>query len=60
MPAYELVALATAETTVPVVVHQVVIFEGRHYFVIQGRVGIGEKDRYLDQFREIARSLSLK
>ncbi len=60
MPAYELVALATAETTVPVVVHQVVIFDGLHYFVIQGRVGIDEKDRYLNQFREIARSLSLK
>ena len=60
MPAYELVAFATAESTVPVVLHQVVIFDGHHYFVIQGRVGTDEKDRYLDQFREIARSLSLK
>lgn len=60
MPAHELVALATAEQSVPVVVHQVVVFDGRHYFVVQGRVGVGEQDRYLGQFRDIARSLSVK
>lgn len=60
MPAHELIALATAENSVAVVVHQVIAFDGNHYFVTHGRVGVDQQKRYLDQFREIARSLSYK
>jgi len=60
MPAHELVASATAEPSVPVVVYQMVAFDGHHYFLIQGRVGVDMRDRYLDQFREVARSLSTR
>jgi hypothetical protein len=59
MPAHELVASAIAEDSVPIVVYQALAFDGHHYYLIQGRVGAGEKDRYLEQFRQIARSLSV-
>jgi len=60
MPGYELVASATAEGSTPVVVYQALAYDGQQYFLIQGRVGVGEKDRYLEQFRQITRSLSVK
>jgi hypothetical protein len=60
MPAYELVASAVAEGPVPVTVYQVVAYDGHHYFLIQGRVGVDAKDRYIEQFRQVARSLSVK
>lgn len=60
MPAHELVAHATAEGTVPVIVYQAVAFDGRHYFVIQGRVGARRMDPFLNQFREVARSLTVR
>lgn len=58
MPAHELLASATAENSPLVVVYQVVAFDGHHYYLIQGRVGAGLQDRYLEQFRTVARSLS--
>lgn len=58
MPAYELVASAVAEGSVPVAVYQVVAFDGHHYFLVQGRVGVGDRDRFLEQFRRIAHSLT--
>lgn len=60
MPGYELVASATAEGSTPVAVYQALAYDGQQYFLIQGRVGVGEKGRYLEQFRQIARSLSIK
>ena len=59
MPAYELVAAAVAEGSVSVAVYQAVAYDGRHYFLIQGRVGVDAKDRYIEQFRQVARSLSV-
>jgi hypothetical protein len=59
MPGHELIASAIAEGAVPVVVYQVLAFDGRHYFLIQGRVGEDMRDEYLDQFRAVARSLSV-
>lgn len=65
MPAYELVATAIAEPSLPpvvvLVVYQVVVVdEPPAIFLIQARVGADQRDRYLDQFREIARSLTVR
>lgn len=60
MPAYELVADALDENAVPVVVYQVVALEGRYYYIIQGWVGAGLQNQYVEQFRTIARSLAVQ
>lgn len=60
MPAYEIIAYAKTNESVEVVVYQVVAFDGSRYFMMQGRAGADVYERYLDQFREVARSFSLK
>jgi hypothetical protein len=58
LPAHELIAYATAEGSVAVAVYQALAFDGHHYYLIQGRVGLDREAEYLEQFRAVARSLS--
>jgi hypothetical protein len=58
MPAHELVAAARgARDATPVTVYQALAYDGADYYLIQGFVGPGLEERFLPQFREIARSL---
>lgn len=58
---YEIVARAVdVQTNMPLVVYQVMLFEGQTYYIMQGIVGSGLKTEYLDDFHKMARSFRLK
>lgn len=57
MPAFELVAVAEGTDGLPISVYQAIAYDGHHYYVIQGFVGIKKEGYYLPQFFKIARSL---
>jgi len=58
---YELVAdAADADSGAPLVVYQVVLFDGVSYLLIQGLVGASVSAEYLPEFKAMARSLKRK
>lgn len=58
LTAYELRADARDQRTgAPLRVYQLVVADGKRYFLAQGRVGAAQADRFLPQFRQIGRSL---
>jgi hypothetical protein len=58
---YEIVANAVdASTNKPIVVYQVMLFEGKTYYIIQGLVGSETKSKYLPEFKKIATSFRKK
>jgi len=44
------------DTDAPMIVYQVMLFDGRAYFLIQGRAGKELSDEFLGEFKEMARS----
>jgi hypothetical protein len=58
---YEIVANAVdAATNQPIVVYQVMLFEGQTYYIIQGLIGSDAKSKYLPEFKKIATSFRKK
>lgn len=58
---YEIVANAVdASTNKPILVYQVMLFEGQTYYIIQGLVDSNAKSKYLPKFKEIAASFRKK
>jgi hypothetical protein len=54
---YEIIADAVDPTTDrPIVVYQVMLFEGQTYYIMQGLVGSNAKSKYLPEFKKIATS----
>ncbi len=54
---YEIVANAVdAFTNKPIVVYQVMLFEGKTYYIIQGLAGSDAKSKYLSEFKKVATS----
>ena len=41
----------------PLVLYQVILYEGRTYLLVQGLVGAGLGDEYLPEFKAMAQSL---
>lgn len=55
---YELEANARDQRSgIPVRVYQLLIGDGRRYFLVQGIVGTSQAEQFVPQFREVARSL---
>lgn len=60
LPAYELTASAKDETSgFPLVIYQLVVPNGNSYYLMQGLVGTPIADKYLKEFRDVARSLTV-
>jgi hypothetical protein len=58
LPAYELQASARDRISrAPLRVYQLLIADGRRYFLVQGLIGPSQAERFVPQFREVARSL---
>ncbi|HEY9872241.1 MAG TPA: hypothetical protein V6D12_02340, partial [Candidatus Obscuribacterales bacterium] len=58
---YEIIAKASdRDTNIPLLVYQVMLFEGETYYLIQGLVGEKLKAEYLDDFQTMARSFKRK
>ena len=58
---YEIVANAIdASTTKPILLYQVMLFEDRTYYIIQGLVDSNAKSKYLPEFKKIATSFRKK
>jgi hypothetical protein len=58
---YEIVANAIdASTNKPIVVYQVMLFEGQTYYIIQGLVDSNAKSKYLPEFKKISTSFRKK
>jgi hypothetical protein len=58
---YELVASGEdSATNTPVAIYQVMLFEGKNYYIIQGIVGTKTKDVALVEFKKLARSFKKK
>jgi hypothetical protein len=58
---YEIVANAVdAATNKPIVVYQVMLFEGQTYYIIQGLADSNAKSKYLPEFKKIATSFRKK
>lgn len=56
--AYEMIADAVeARSRAPLKVYQVIIAEGGHYMLVQGYVGADRAERFIPQFKSIARSV---
>jgi hypothetical protein len=54
---YEIIADASdATNNRPIVIYQVMLFEGQTYYIIQGLVGSNAKSKYLPEFKKIATS----
>jgi hypothetical protein len=60
-PAYELTASGIHDTSrVPLVVWQVVLVKGQHYYLAQGRAVAATAETYIPEFRKIVSSLTFK
>jgi hypothetical protein len=58
---YEIVANAIdASTNKPIVLYQVMLFEGQTYYIIQGLVDNNTRSKYLPEFKKIATSFRKK
>lgn len=58
LPAYEITAdAADSKSATPVRVYQLVVADGRAYFLAQGLVGVKRAVEFLPQFREVATSI---
>ncbi|MCM2314915.1 MAG: hypothetical protein NDJ92_07175 [Thermoanaerobaculia bacterium] len=58
LSAYEIVAEAVdAKSATPLKVYQLVVADGRRYFLAQGLVGATRAEEFLSQFREVSNSL---
>lgn len=58
VPAFELLATAADRRTgTPLRIYQLMISDGKGYFLAQGMVGVAKGDTYIAQFREISESL---
>jgi len=56
---YEIVADAEdADSGIPIVVYQVVLFDDKSYILVQGLVGTRFREEYLPEFKAMARSLT--
>ncbi len=58
---YEIIASANdSATNAPVAIYQVLLFDDKNYFIMQGLVGAKSKDQFLVEFKKIARSFKKK
>lgn len=58
---YEIVASGNdSASNAPVVIYQVLLFDEKNYFVMQGLAGVKAKDKFLPEFKKIARSFKKK
>ncbi len=58
---YEIIANGNdSATNSPVAIYQVLLFDDKNYFIMQGLVGAKSKDQFLVEFKKIARSFKKK
>ena len=49
-----------SESGTPVLVYQVILFDGETYIIMQGRCGVGMQSKYLPAFKTLAKSVRRK
>lgn len=58
---YEIVATGNdAASNAPLAIYQVLLFDDKNYFIMQGLVGIKSKDQFLAEFKKMAQSFKKK
>lgn len=58
---YEIVANGNdSASNAPLAIYQVLLFDDKNYFIMQGLVGVKSKDQFLVEFKKMARSFKKK
>lgn len=58
---YEIIATGNdASSNTPIAIYQVILFDDKSYFILQGLVGAKSKDQFVAEFKKMARSFKKK